>query len=239
MFTQHGFDGVQHGPDRRRGRRVQAHRLQPLRRQGRVVRRRGASRIASSRCRRRCSSRRRPRRCASGCWTIARAFFAMISAPEAVAGHRMLCTPQMATLRPAASCSGRPARCASRATSPRCCERRIAAGELDIADVPRAAAQFFALLKGEPHACLVFGGAGPERGAKSRRTCAASVDLFLRAYACANRPAPRPVRCTRDAAAACRSAVRPLMQLPVLVTSGTQSHAPTPAILCAAPAPAR
>ena len=54
--------------------------------------------------------------------------------------------------------------------------------ELAIADVPRAAAQFFTLVKGEAHALLVFGcgGLGPDEVEAHLR---ASVDLFLRAYA--------------------------------------------------------
>jgi hypothetical protein len=36
-------------------------------------------------------------------------------------------------------------------------ERRIAAGDLEIDDTERAAAQFFTLLKGEAHAKAVFG----------------------------------------------------------------------------------
>ena len=61
-------------------------------------------------------------------------------------------------------------------------ERRIARGELEIEDVPRAAAQFFTLLKGEPHARLVFG-CCTLQGEDAERHLAASVDLFLRAYA--------------------------------------------------------
>ena len=47
--------------------------------------------------------------------------------------------------------------------------------------MPRAAGQFFALLKGEPHACMVFGGPGPA-AAEIEAHLAAAVDLFLRAY---------------------------------------------------------
>ncbi|MFC3550280.1 TetR/AcrR family transcriptional regulator [Lysobacter cavernae] len=112
--------------------------------------------------------------------TIARAFYEMISSPEAVAGHRMLCTPQLATSAlPKLFWEAGPMRVQDDFAA--LLERRIAAGELVIPDVPRAAAQFFTLLKGEPHACLVFGCDAPDEGEITTHL-AASVDLFLRAY---------------------------------------------------------
>jgi TetR/AcrR family transcriptional repressor of mexJK operon len=60
--------------------------------------------------------------------------------------------------------------------------RRIGAGELEIDQVERAAGQFFALLKGEPHAQLVFGYDDIDP-AQVDAHLQASVDLFLRAYA--------------------------------------------------------
>jgi TetR/AcrR family transcriptional repressor of mexJK operon len=111
---------------------------------------------------------------------IAHAFYSMVSAPEAVAGHRMLCSPQMANSGlPKLFWEAGPVRIQGDFAT--LLERRIAAGELDIADVPRAAAQFFSLLKGEPHACLVFG--GPDPGAEQIRAhLDAAVTMFLRAY---------------------------------------------------------
>ncbi|HET8819209.1 MAG TPA: TetR/AcrR family transcriptional regulator [Xanthomonadaceae bacterium] len=116
--------------------------------------------------------------------TIGRAFYAMVTTPESVAGHRMLCTPQLA---------GSPLSRLFWEAGPQrvhddfACllERRIEAGELAIDDVQRAAGQFFALLKGEPHARRVFGCCedGPEAAAAIEAHVAASVDLFLRAYA--------------------------------------------------------
>jgi len=122
---------------------------------------------------------------------IARAFYAMISSREAVAGHRMLCTPQLA---------GTPlSRLFWEAGPQRVHEafaallrRRVAAGELEIEDPARASGQFFALLKGEPHAQLVFGccDGADDPGALDAHL-AASVDMFLRAYAPRDRsPAP-------------------------------------------------
>ena len=113
--------------------------------------------------------------------TVARAFYAMITSPEAVAGHRMLCSP----LLPGSPMSrlfweAGPSRVHKEFAS--LLERRIAAGELAIDDVPRAATQFFALLKGEPHAMLVFGCCELD-AAGVERHLVASVDLFVRAYA--------------------------------------------------------
>jgi TetR/AcrR family transcriptional repressor of mexJK operon len=113
--------------------------------------------------------------------TIAEAFYAMISSPEAVAGHRILCSPQLASSPlPQLFWEAGPKRVQSQFAG--LLERRIAAGELDIPDVPRAASQFFTLLKGEPHAQLVFG-CGSLCGGGVREHLVASVDLFLSAYA--------------------------------------------------------
>jgi TetR/AcrR family transcriptional repressor of mexJK operon len=112
---------------------------------------------------------------------VGRAFFGMISSPEAVAGHRILCSPRMAdSPLPRLFWDAGPQRVQDAFAE--LLRRRIERGELAIDDVPRAAAQFFTLLKGEPHARLVFGCA-TLRGADAERHLAATVDLFLRAYA--------------------------------------------------------
>jgi len=112
---------------------------------------------------------------------VARAFFAMITSPEAVSGHRILCSPQMADSQlPQLFWEAGPQRV--RDAFADLLRRRMALGELEIDDVPRAAAQFLTLLKGEPHAQMVFGCCGP-RGHDTERHLAATVDLFLRAYA--------------------------------------------------------
>ncbi len=112
---------------------------------------------------------------------IAQAFFAMISSPESVAGHRILCTPQMSdSPLPRMFWDAGPKRVQDAFAE--LLRRRMDAGELEIADVPRAASQFFALLKGEPHARLVFG-CGAIRREDADAHLAASVELFLRAYA--------------------------------------------------------
>ncbi|GAB3341604.1 TetR/AcrR family transcriptional regulator [Marilutibacter aestuarii] len=112
---------------------------------------------------------------------IAEAFYAMISSPEAVAGHRMLCSPQLAeSPLPRLFWEAGPMRVQRDFAG--LLQRRIEAGELVVPDVPRAAAQFFTLLKGEPHAQLVFGCCRP--GTDDVHVhLAASVDMFLSAYA--------------------------------------------------------
>ena len=112
---------------------------------------------------------------------VARAFFSMISSPEAVAGHRILCSPKMAdSTLPRLFWDAGPQRVQDAFAD--MLRRRIERGELEIDDVPRAAAQFFTLLKGEPHARMVFGCCTLQRK-DAERHLAAAVDLFLRAYA--------------------------------------------------------
>lgn len=111
---------------------------------------------------------------------VARAFFTMISAPEAVAGHRILCSPRMAdSPLPRLFWEAGPQRVQDAFAE--LLHRRVDAGELEIDDVPRAAAQFFTLLKGEPHARMVFGCCVMRRQ-DAEHHLEAAVDLFLRAY---------------------------------------------------------
>ncbi len=115
---------------------------------------------------------------------IARAFFAMISTPEALAGHRILCSPEMVdSPLPQMFWESGPKRIQDAFTE--LLRWRVSNGELEIDDLPRAASQFFALLKGEPHAQLVFGCQCPCSD-DIQAHLAATVDVFLRAYA------PRP-----------------------------------------------
>ncbi|QDH69095.1 TetR/AcrR family transcriptional regulator [Marilutibacter alkalisoli] len=112
---------------------------------------------------------------------IAQAFYTMISSPEAVAGHRMMCSPQMAET-PMIQLFWESGPMRVQGDFAHLLERRIETGELRIADVERAASQFFTLLKGEHHARLVFGCAGPPLGSVEEHL-SASVDMFLAAYA--------------------------------------------------------
>lgn len=111
---------------------------------------------------------------------IGKAFVAMVMAPAAVAGHRILCTPQMAASPvPQMFWEAGPKRVQQMFAD--LLTRRAAQGELDVPDPGRAASQFFVLLKGDVHAREVFGcQAG---GCDIAAHIAASVDMFLRAYA--------------------------------------------------------
>lgn len=111
---------------------------------------------------------------------IGHAFVGMVMAPEAIAGHRILCTPQVAETQVARLFweSG-PSRVQQKFAQ--LIAQRVAAGELEIDDVPRAASQFFVLLKGDSHARQVFGCS--EGGCDAEAQVAAAVDMFLRAYA--------------------------------------------------------
>jgi|SRR5690625_2293491 len=124
---------------------------------------------------------------------IARSFFAMVSTPEAVAGHRLLCTPQMVEKRLARLFwEAGPRRVQNEFA--RFLERRIAAGDLEIEDVQRAAGQFFALVRGDLHMRLVFDCEDEDHGGVSRAVherahLEATVDMFLSAYGARRAPA--------------------------------------------------
>ena len=113
---------------------------------------------------------------------IAQAFYAMVSSPEAVSGHRILCTPQMADSPvPAMFWEAGPKRV--QAEFSELLQRRVDAGELDIDDVALAASQFFTLLKGELHARMLCGLCARPQRVDVAAHLDACVDLFLRAYA--------------------------------------------------------
>ena len=113
---------------------------------------------------------------------IGHAFFGMIMTPEAIAGHRILCSPQAAASgMPSLFWEAGPKRVQDSFTA--MLQRRIEAGELEIDDPSRAASQFFTLLKGELHAQAVFGYCCSVRNDSTDEHVAAVVELFLRAYA--------------------------------------------------------
>lgn len=113
---------------------------------------------------------------------IGNAFFSMIMTPEAIAGHRIMCSPLVATSSmPAVFWEAGPQRVQQAFAE--LLERRVANGDLDIDDCPRAASQFFTLLKGEPHAHAVFGYCCSGRIDSPEEHVASVIDLFLRAYA--------------------------------------------------------
>ncbi|GAA3914951.1 TetR/AcrR family transcriptional regulator [Luteimonas lutimaris] len=110
---------------------------------------------------------------------IARAFFAMVSSPEAVAGHRIMCSPQVTdSPLPEIFWKAGPERVQTAFS--KLLQSRIDAGQLEIPDVALASSQFFALLKGEVHARMVFGCCSGNRPVDEHLD--ACVDMFLRAY---------------------------------------------------------
>ena len=113
---------------------------------------------------------------------IANAFFALVSSDEAISTQRMMMALGQADdpLRKLFWEAG-PQRTQDAFAS--FLRSRIKAGELEIADVPCAARQFFALIKGDIHGRMVCGlCARPPRGDVSAHI-EATVDMFLRAYA--------------------------------------------------------
>lgn len=113
---------------------------------------------------------------------IGKAFFEMIMTPEAIAGHRILCSPQVASsAMPAVFWEAGPQRVQQAFEN--LLQRRVASGELEIDDCRRAASQFFTLLKGEPHAQAVFGFSCGGHVDTPEEHVGAVVDFFLRAYA--------------------------------------------------------
>ena len=114
---------------------------------------------------------------------IAKAFFALVTSEESIALHRLL-----------TSGTGSSAKLAQMfwEAGPQVVQsaftgflgRQVAAGQLEIADVPRAASQFFCLLKGELHARLLCGCCGGPFGENEvDEHLHATVDMFVRAYA--------------------------------------------------------
>lgn len=113
---------------------------------------------------------------------IAHAFLSLVMAPDSVALHRLLnsaggTSPKLVQLFWDAG----PKRVQCGFQQFLC--KEVDAGQLEIADVPRAAAQFFVLLKGEFHARLLCGCAEPISQNDINAHVAATVELFLRGYA--------------------------------------------------------
>lgn len=112
---------------------------------------------------------------------IARAFFNLITSEDAIAIHRTIVAnaasaPKLATLFWDAG----PMKVQEGLES--FLRAEVEAGKLDIADLHRAASQFFCLLKGECHARLEFGCGDPPTAKEIDEHLDATVDFFLRAY---------------------------------------------------------
>ena len=113
---------------------------------------------------------------------IARAFFDLITSEDAIAIHRTI----VANARTAPKLADRfwqagPLKVQEGLESFLGAE--VEAGKLDIADLHRAASQFFCLLKGECHARMEFGCGDPPTPREIDDHLNATVDFFLRAYA--------------------------------------------------------
>ena len=112
---------------------------------------------------------------------VARAFFAMMMSDSALGLHRTLVassqqSPKLAKLFWEAGPMQVQAGLAEML------QKEVAARHLDITDTRRAASQFFALLKGEQHARMLFG-CGQPTAEETDAHLEATVDVFLRAYA--------------------------------------------------------
>lgn len=112
---------------------------------------------------------------------IARAYFALITTPEAVALHRLLIA--------GGGLSQKLVRLFLEAGPQRLqgdleefLHRHVRSGQLEITDVGVAARQFFTLLKGDLHARMLYGCCEPVSAADVDAHIEATVALFLRAY---------------------------------------------------------
>ena len=114
--------------------------------------------------------------------SIAQAFFGLIISPEAIGMQRVMSAVMDTNSRlPQMFWEAGPQRVHDGFAD--FLRARIAAGQLEIADVDRASSQFFCLLKGELHARLVCGCPGDFGEREVAEHIKATVDLFLRAYA--------------------------------------------------------
>jgi TetR/AcrR family transcriptional regulator, mexJK operon transcriptional repressor len=113
--------------------------------------------------------------------TIAQSFFRLIMSEEAISMHRMMHAQARQDSRlPRMFWEAGPQRLQDGFSA--FLKAEVEAGQLDIPDLPRAASQFFCLLKGQPHALLMCGCAGPLSPRDADAHIDATIDFFLRAY---------------------------------------------------------
>lgn len=113
---------------------------------------------------------------------IAKAFFSLVTSEESIALHRLLTTGVGSSAKLAQIFWEAGPQTLQREFA-QFLSREVDARQLDIADFPRAAAQFFSLLKGDLHARQLCGcGGAPFQQAEIDQHIAATVDMFLRAY---------------------------------------------------------
>jgi len=112
--------------------------------------------------------------------SIARAFFALITSDEALSMHRMMLTRSSDEHVRQMFWQAGPQRVQD--TFAEFLRARAASGDLVVADIRRAASQFFCLLKGELHMRMASGLCAKPDKADVDAHIAATVELFLRAY---------------------------------------------------------
>jgi TetR/AcrR family transcriptional regulator, mexJK operon transcriptional repressor len=123
-----------------------------------------------------------------GLLQIVRAFYAMITGPEALGVHRLMCSPQLSeSPMPRLFWDAGPRRLQDAVAT--VLQHHVDSGELEIDDMHRAASQLLCLAKGEAHAQQVFGCGGELDADALEAHLRATVDVFLRAYA-VRAPAP-------------------------------------------------
>lgn len=114
---------------------------------------------------------------------IARAFFTLVTSDEAIALHRLLTAGAGGSEKLALmfwEAGPQTLQCEFADFL----KREVDAGQLVVADIPRASSQFFCLLKGELHARQLCGcGSAPFPESEIDDHVSATVEMFLRAYA--------------------------------------------------------
>lgn len=120
---------------------------------------------------------------------IGRAFFGLITRPESIALHRLI-TAGTATSHKLAQLFWDSGPRLVHEDFEKFLQQEVEDGQLDIDDVPRAAGQFMALIKGELHARMLCGCSQPITPEEIDVHVRATVEFFLRAYApCVERAA--------------------------------------------------
>jgi TetR/AcrR family transcriptional repressor of mexJK operon len=115
-----------------------------------------------------------------GLLQIARAFFAMIMDPDAIAGHRIMCTPQVVeTGMPQQAWDAGPQRLIDMVAD--VLRHHVDTGELAIDNPAHAASQFLCLAKGDLHQRVIFG-CQPPLAHEVEAQLEGAVDMLLRAY---------------------------------------------------------
>ncbi len=115
---------------------------------------------------------------------IACAFFSLITSPDAIALNRLLTTIKISPKLAQLFWEAGPKR--TQDAFMKFLERECRNGQLVIEDVPRAASQFFCLLKGDLHARRLCGCSQVMSAKDIQAHIDATVDMFLHTYASDN-----------------------------------------------------